>query len=144
MTKEYAISLISLFLSLLTALPLFKGWVVNFSNWKTSRKVTALIKERNLLWTLKHSLSDLIVFSISTVMIVALLAGALILFNSIGFAHGFIQYSLGAGIYLFSAYRLGQLNRLKRFQKSLEKLDLEIAKLENLGKDSCRQEGKKS
>ncbi len=40
------------------------------------------------------------------------------------------DWVLGFAIYMFSVYRLGQLQRLKKFETTVGKLDAEIKKLE--------------
>jgi len=40
------------------------------------------------------------------------------------------DWLLGFSIYMFSIYRLGQLSRLKKFDKTIAKLGAEIEKLE--------------
>lgn len=125
-------------LALIGAWPVFKGWFFNFWSWNRKRKLSRLCLERDLIVSLKNSDRALIVFSVTTFLVVTAMLGISLLFHAIGAdpkGKNFIfliDWMLGLSIYIFSLYRLGQLNRVKKFDNTMAKLNRDIRKLESI------------
>ena len=120
---------------------------MNIWTWNRSRKLARLRRERDFLVSIKNSDRELFVFLLTSVFIVTAMLGAALLFNAVAInpegeklTH-FSNWFLGFAIYMLSIYRLGQLRRLKKFEKTVEKLNAEIGKLEQVTENSGKVTG---
>lgn len=132
LTKEN----IGIALAVVGAWPVFKGWFLNIWSWNRSRKLTRLHRERDFLVSINNSDRELFVFLLTSVLVVTAMLGASLLFHGVAIDSDgeklvhLSDWLLGFAIYMFSVFRLGQLQRLKKFEVTIEKLDAEIRKLE--------------
>lgn len=132
LTKEN----IGIALAVIGAWPVFKGWFLNVWSWNRSRKLLRLRRERDLFVLLKNSDRELFIFLLTSILIVTALLGVSLLFHGVGVDQDgeklilLSDWLLGFSIYMFSIYRLGQLSRLKKFDKTIANLGAEIEKLE--------------
>jgi len=127
---------IGIALAIVGSWPVFSGWFRNIWSWNKNWKLARLQRERELFVLFKKSDRDLYLFLFSSILIVTTLLGMSLIFHAVGIdpdGHKQVLLSdwlFGFAIYTFSIYRLGQLRRLKNFDKTIAKLESEILKIQ--------------
>ena len=105
------------------------------------RRLPKLLKDKEFYERLRSSPSAQQAYLLESILILAAIAGAGMMFGSISFLppsdHGTFEsarlWILGGVIYMFATYRLGRYwNVIRRYEKTLERLDAEIARHQRL------------
>jgi hypothetical protein len=118
------------------SLPVFKGYVVSAWSINSVWKLRRLRRERDLLTRLQNSDRELISFLLTSILVAIALLGGSLMFHGAGVGPNtrdiipLSDWAVGFLIYMFCVNRLGKINRLKKFEETLMRLDAEIAKLE--------------
>ncbi|MCD5361066.1 hypothetical protein [Chromobacterium aquaticum] len=127
---------LSLALGVLGAWSFFKGSYYNIWTWSRNNKVVRLTKEKEFFISLKKSDRDLFIFVSSSAFAIAFMVGVALMFHSAGMDPGgekiihFTDWLFGFGIYMLSTFRMGQLNRLRKFDQTVQKIDAQLKKLQ--------------
>lgn len=132
---------LALALSLVGAWPVFKGGFLGLSLWSRAKRLRGLRQERDFLVALKTSESKLCVYLLGSLLVVTLALGVTMMTRWLAFYPETEKYVLvvdwlvGFFVYMYSAHKLGTLQRLKKFENSIERLNRQIAKLEGVQTD---------
>jgi len=122
--------------SLLGSLPAYKGYLMGASALKGSWQLTRLRNELQLLTKLKDSEHELTYFLAVSVLVPIALLGVSLVFHAAaslpadGGLGPLSDWLIGSMVYIFCAYRLGKINRLRKFDENIERLQSEITVLE--------------
>ncbi|MGS0896121.1 hypothetical protein ACVBGC_26850 [Burkholderia stagnalis] len=117
------------------AIPVFKGYYIGALTSNNTRKLRKLRDERAFFVRLQASTMETAVYLVQGVLIVLAIIGASMMFSAIPGNDGatFVPLSnatSGFAIYMVAIWRLGKLNRLAKFERTLDMLDREIERLE--------------
>jgi hypothetical protein len=118
------------------AIPVFRGYFVGALTYSNSRKLRKLREERDFFVRLNGSGKDVAIYVFNGVLTSLAVLGASLMFHGIeGNPDGVSYVALsdaicGFCIYMVAIWRLGKINRLMRFDKTIKLLDEQIARLE--------------
>ncbi|TVO96282.1 hypothetical protein [Shewanella algae] len=116
-------------IALIATIPIYKGWISSLLQWNKSRQVKSLKRQLEIYEKLKNDQSYFTIWATQTIILAIALVAAALMFNGVavykdgqGMAYGFISMASTVA-YLFSVYKLGQLNKLKNYEQTIETLN---------------------
>ncbi|PXX35167.1 MULTISPECIES: hypothetical protein [Burkholderia] len=117
------------------AIPVFKGYFVGALTSNSSRKLNKLREERAFFVRLNASPNDVAIYLVKGVLIAMSIIGVSMMFHGMPSPDSATHIALvdtvgGFAVYMIAIWRLGKINRLAKFERTLDALDRQIARLE--------------
>ena len=123
-------------LSIIATIPVYKGWFYSFLQWNRERKLQSLIKTVEHYTKLKDDQHYLIGWIAQSILLVLALLASALMFEFIAVDPKGEQLSstfiglMAVLAYTTSIYKLGQIAKLKDFNKTILSLNKAIEELE--------------